>query len=224
MKEFVYLGLIILIVGWGILYKLYPQFPPLFINRTAKPIEKFANPAVAPFEPKCAQRNMDAQVILRLLPPCSDPKNSPSEDATDRAELALILSKLTCLEADVNNAGTPGYNTLNLPYNTTHDAEPLTNFVGRCLNNGTRSEDLELLIDKYDKRGKTLISGICSKAGMDAKTIQGHYDAVIRVTMNALTKNCLAFHSSLDIPFGPRDPGYMTPYSVEKLASLNDFK
>jgi len=224
MKELVYLGLIILIVGWGILYKFYPQFPPVFVKRTARRKEYFANPAVAPFEPKCVQRNTDAQVILRLVPPCSDPKNAPTEDATDRAELSLILSKLTCLEADVNKGSKPSYNTLNLPYNTNHDAEPLTNFVGRCLNNGTRSEDLELVIDKYDKRGKTLISAICSRAGMDTKIIQEHYDAVIRVTMKALTKNCLAFHSSLDIPFGPRDPGYMTPYSVEKLALLSDFK
>ena len=224
MKELVYLGLIILIVGWGILYKFYTQFPPIFVKRTARRVENFANPAVAPFEPKCTQRNTDAQVILRLVPPCSDPKRAPTDDANERAELSLILSKLTCLEADVNNKGTPGYNTLNLPYNTNHDSEPLTNFVGRCLNNGTRSEDLELLIDKYDKRGKILNAAICSRAGMDTKIIQEHYDAVIRVTMKALTTNCLAFHSSLDIPFGPRDPGYMTPYSVEKLALLSDFK
>ena len=76
---------------------------------------------------------------MSLFKPCPDVL--PSEDATDRVELALILNKLTCLDADVSNNGVDGYNTLKLPYNTSHDAEPLTNFVGRCLNNGTRSRD-----------------------------------------------------------------------------------
>jgi hypothetical protein len=217
-----YLLIIIVIVFWGVIYKLYPQFPPTFITR--RRIEHFSSPAVAPTQPKCIQRNTDAQLILRLLPPCRDETQASTEDALDRTELALILAKLTCLEADVNNAGTPGYNTLTLPYNTSHDAEPLTNFVGRCLNNGTRSEDLETVIDKYDKRGKTLINAISARATIDAKMIQEHYNSVIGVTMRALTQNCLARHSSLDVPYGPRDPGYMTPHSVEKLASLADFK
>jgi len=205
-----YLALIALIVAAGLFFRMYPRMPK---NR----YEGFSSPAVAPAEPKCIQRSLDAQTILRILSPCTDP--SPTEDATDRAELALILKKLTCLDADVANNGVAGYNTLSLQYNTSHDAEPLTNFVGRCLNNGTQSRDLEIVIDKYDKRGKVLLNQITKRLGMDASSLMSNYDALLNTTMNTLKTNCLAPQSHLDIPFGPRDPGYSTPFSVARLAS-----
>jgi hypothetical protein len=203
-----------MIVGLGVFFKMYPKFPVSEKRR----IEKFSSPATAPFNPKCTQRNADAQVLLRLFPTCADESNAPTEDATDRAELTLILNKLTCLDADVNNSGVQGYNTLSLPYNTSHDHEPLTNFVGRCLNNGTRERDLGLVIEKYENRGNTLINQICKRLGMDGKTALEHYASVIKTTLRALKTNCLAHRSSLDKPFGPRDPGYSMPYSVGKLS------
>lgn len=210
----VYLVLITMIVGLGVFFKMYPKFP-LSEKRT---LEKFSSPATAPFNPKCTQRNADAQVLLRLFPTCTDESNAPTDDATDRAELTLILNKLTCLDADVNNSGVQGYNTLSLPYNTSHDQEPLTNFVGRCLNNGTQQRDIELVIEKYESRGKKLINQICKRIGMDSKTAHEHYGEVIKTILRTLNTNCLAHRSSLDTPFGPRDPGYSTPYSVGKLA------
>ena len=198
----------------GIVFKMYPVFPP----SEKKIKENFSSPAVAPFQPKCTQRNSDAQMLMRLFPTCTDESRAPTEDATDRAELTLILNKLTCLDADATNSGVGGYNTLSLQYNTSHDTEPLTNFIGRCLNNGVKKRDIEIIVDKYDKRGKTLINQICNRTGMDPKLAQEHYNAVITVTIKSLTVNCLASRSSLDTPYGPRDPGYSTPYSVERLS------
>ena len=217
MEVLLYLALIVLIVSSGIFYKMYPQFPRRPRNRY-EGYEPFADPAVSPSEPKCLQRNRDAQTILRILPPCSDEKNSPTDDATDRAELSLILQKLTCMDSDVNNNGVAGYKTMSLQYNTSHDAEPLPSFVGRCLNNGTQSRDLEIMMDKYDKRGKELLNQITKRIGMDAKPLMENYDSLIRTTMKSLVDNCLAKHMSLDRPFGPRDPGFATPFSVERLA------
>ena len=214
MDPLIYLVLLILIIGIGILYKMYPVFPP----SEKKVKEHFSSPATAPFNPSCVQRNVDAQVILRLFPPCADESKAPTEDATDRAELSLMLNKLTCLDADATNAGVGGYNTLSLPYNTSHDTEPLTNFVGRCLNNGVKQRDLDIIIDKYDKRGKTLIKQIANRTGIDPKMAHEHYEAVIKTTFNSLKTGCLAKRSSLDTPFGPRDPGYSTPFSVERLS------
>jgi hypothetical protein len=139
----------------------------------------------------------------------------------DREELNLILKKLTCLDADATNSGVGGYNTLKLPYNTSHDAEPLSNFVGRCLNNGTKQRDIDIMIDKYDKRGKELIRNISSRIGMDSKEAQGNYNSLITNTLRILSTNCLAMRSSLDTPYGPRDPGFSTPYSVERLAPFS---
>jgi hypothetical protein len=210
----VYLVFLILIAGMGIFFKMYPKFPAL----EKRQIEPFASPAVAPFQPKCTQRNADAQVLLRLFPPCPDESKAPTEDATDRAELSLILNKLTCLDADVNSNGVKGYNTMSLQYNTSHDQEPLGSFVGRCLNNGIRQRDIELLAEKYEKRGKTLITQIATRQGIDGKSALETYETVIKTTIKSLTTHCLAQRSSLDTPYGPRDPGYAIPYSVSALA------
>jgi hypothetical protein len=200
---------LVLVIGAGVYFQTYPQMP--------KRYENFANPAVAPNEPSCVHRSADAQILMSLFKPCPD--TLPSEDSVDRVELALILNKLTCLDADVSNNGVDGYNTLKLPYNTSHDAEPLTNFVGRCLNNGTRSRDLEIVIDRFEKRGATLIKNLCKRKDLDIKEPLYHFGEVIKTTMNSLTTNCLTQHASLDKPFGPRDPGFSVPYSVDRLAA-----
>lgn len=212
MELLFFLVLLIAIVGTGVLFRMYPYFPK-------ESREGFGNPAISPNFPKCIQRNIDAQVLLSIFPTCGDPAKAPSDDATDREELKLILTKLTCLDSDVTNSGVTGYRSMSLPFNTNHDIEPLGNFVGRCLNNGTREQDLTLLMDKYEKRGKMLINQISKRTGMNSKTPQEHYEAVLRVTSNVLNTGCLAKRSGLDIPSGPRDPGYTVPFSVEKLAN-----
>ena len=204
----VFFTILLLVVMIGVRLNMYPSLP----------VEGFSSPRVAPNQPTCVQRNGDAQRLLAIFPTCADQYRAPGEDAQDRIELQLILNKLTCLDADVTNNGVSGYNTFNLPYNASHDAEPLTNFVGRCLNNGTRSRDLEIVIDRYEKRGNTLITQICKRANNDSKEPLGLFNEVIKTTMKALTQNCLAQHSSLDRPFGPRDPGFSVPFSVERLA------
>lgn len=210
MEFLFFILLLIAIVGAGVLFKMYPYFP--------KTKEGFGNPAISPDFPKCIQRNLDAQILLSIFPTCSDPTKAPSDDAIDREELKLILMKLTCLDSDVINSGVTGYRSMSLPFNTQHDIEPLGNFVGRCLNNGTNEQDLLLLMEKYEKRGKMLINQISNRSGMVSKIPQEHFEAVLRVTAAVLKTGCLAVHSSMDTPSGPRDPGYTIPFSVEKLA------
>lgn len=219
MKSVIYLIVIIAIVSMGLYFKMYPVFP--MMEKTTiryNTTENFSSPAVSPSEPSCVKRNVDAQILLRMFPICDSQYKSPSEDALDRIELKLILNKLTCLDADVSNSGVAGYNTLHLPYNTSHDTEPLTNFVGRCLNNGARMRDIDLIIDKYEKRGLELILLIATRMDTEPRAAYSHYRAVIVTTLKALKANCLMPHSQLDRPPGPRDPGYSTPFSVEVLA------
>ena len=198
---------------------MYPVFP--MMEKTTiryNTAENFSSPAVAPSDPSCVKRNVDAQILLRMFPQCDSDYKSPSEDALNRIELKLILNKMTCLDADVSNSGVAGYNTMYLPYNTSHDTEPITNFVGRCLNNGARMRDIDLIMDKYESRGLELILLIATRMNMEPRTAYSHYRAVIITTIKTLKTNCLMGHSKLDRPVGPRDPGYSTPFSVEKLA------
>ena len=198
---------------------MYPTFP-LMEKTTLRysTVENFSSPAIAPSHPSCIKRNVDAQALLHMFPQCKHDDKSPSTDALNRIELKLILNKLTCLDADVTNSGVAGYNTLYLPFNTSHDTEPITNFVGRCLNGGARTRDIDLIISKYETRGNQLIASIASLMHIDPSPAFKHFRSVIRVTSESLVFNCKMKRASLDIPAGVRDPGYTIPHSIEKLA------
>ena len=219
-KIALYFLILVAILGIGLYIKNQSNFPRVRDMRL--PIEYFSSPAVAPTEPTCLNRSLDAQILARMFKKCDDEYNSPTEDSLDRTEFLLILQKLTCLDADVQNNGVGGYNTLNLPFNTSHDTEPLTNFVGRCLNNATRPRDLAIIIDKYESRGKRLIKQMSNRIGMDERDAFINFENIIRITMQSMKNKCLGRHSSLDIPYGPRDPGYFTPFSIERLALVKD--
>jgi hypothetical protein len=209
--------LIISIVALGLCFKMYPIFPSNKAKLTHT-IEGFSSPATSPNEPSCIKRNTDAQAILQMFTQCSSDYKSPSEDAMNRIELKLILQKLTCLDSDVTNSGVAGYNTLSLPFNTSHDTEPLTNFVGRCLNGGTRTRDFDLIISKYESRGNVLIKAISSLMNKDPSEAYARYANVIKVTYESLVNNCKMKRASMDIPAGVRDPGYSIPFRIETLA------
>jgi hypothetical protein len=208
MQTLLYIAAIIAIVALGYAFKMYPQLPPVR--------EHFSSPAIAPEMPTCVKRSDAAQALLALLP--ADRCNNPSEDETDRKELRLILNKLTCLDSDVVNSGVAGYNTMYLQYNTSHDTEPLTNFVGRCLNGGARTRDIDIIMEKYESRGVELIGRITKKEGTDPAVAFKYFNAVISTTGHSLTHNCRMSRAQLDRPAGVRDPGYMMPFSVDKLA------
>jgi len=219
MSSAIYILLVIAIVALGLAFQMYPRFPPM--EKTTlriSTVENFSSPAIAPTHPSCIKRNTDAQAILSMFPQCNDDNKSPSEDALNRVELKLILNKLTCLDADVTNSGVAGYNTLYLPYNTSHDTEPITNFVGRCLNGGARARDIELIMSKYEMRGNQLIASIAKIMKISPEPAFELYKSVLRVTTNALLFNCKMKRASMDIPAGVRDPGYSIPFTIEKLA------
>jgi len=219
MNPAIYILLIISVVLLGIYFNKYPRFPIMERKRITR--ENFSSAATAPGEPTCVKRNIDAQALLQMFPQCADDYNSPSEDALNRIELKLIVNKLTCLDADVNNTGIPGYNTMYLPYNTSHDTEPLTNFIGRCLNNGARERDIDLIMTKYESRGIDLITQIAKNMKMDAKEAYNRYRLLLNTTYNVLANNCLKRQNYLDRPIGPRDPGYQMPHSIAVLAPFD---
>ena len=198
---------------------MYPRFPSME-KTTLKysTVENFSSPAISPNDPTCVKRNTDAQALLRMFPQCDSDYKSPSEDALNRVELKLILNKLTCLDADVTNSGVAGYNTLQLKFNTSHDTEPITNFVGRCLNGGARTRDIDIIMAKYESRGNELIASLARRLKVDPRPAFNRFRNVLSVTHDSLINNCKMKRASLDIPAGVRDPGYSIPFSIEKLA------
>jgi len=170
-----------------------------------KKVEGFANRiSVDPrLAPACTARSSGAQHILASIASLPD-----SDEGA--AELRLLLSKLTCIEADVSTAGAGTYRTLNLQFRTSHDMEPPTALVGRCLRNAMRPRDIELIITKYEKRGKELIRSRCSSPDNLAA-----FDQVVAATKLAMTSFCLGDQPSMDKPMGARDPGFWAPEDTD---------
>jgi hypothetical protein len=165
-------------------------------------VEGFAVAAVDPIQmPACAQRSPAAQRILAAI------AHYPESDE-GAAEIRLLLSKLCCMEADVSTAGAGVYRTLPLQFRTSHDMEPPTSFVGRCLRNAVRQRDIDLVMDKFEKRGHALIRSRCPESRKD-------FDEVIASTRLAFVSFCLGDQPSMDKPMGPRDVGFWAPEDTD---------
>jgi hypothetical protein len=101
--------------------------------------------------PKCFLRDPEATKLLESLRP-SKPQHPEAF-----GELSLILQKMLCIDADVTSSGAGAYSTFQLPFVTQHDIEPAASFVNRCLKGALRSRDLEIAIEKFERRGATLV-------------------------------------------------------------------
>jgi hypothetical protein len=156
--------------------------------------------------PSCVARDYDAQKLLKTL-------KSPTGAYE---ELALIVSKLLCMDADITSLGQGVYASLRLPFNTQHDMEPVGTFVGRCLKNAVKERDIKLTLGKLQDRGTALIAQLCqtSTAKAEALTL---FDGIVKRTEANITKVCLQERATMDIPAGVRDPGYYVPDDVKNL-------
>ncbi len=207
------IGLLVLCIA-AFSYYLNPRF---FID-----MEGFTTIAVdADVSPKCVSRSRDAQELLQIVNQATAHFGPASESRMAFEELKLIVQKATCMDADISGMGAGPYTSFALPYNTQHDIEPTANFVGRCLNNAVRSEDIEILFDKMQTRGNELIQVICDTQESRQKVFN-LFHSVLAVAARNITINCLKQQPVMDIPSGVRDPGYYTPPALTRLSSYKE--
>jgi hypothetical protein len=168
--------------------------------------EGFSSAAVDPtFMPACAERSTAAQSLLMRI---------GSIKSDDAEEFRLLVSKLCCLEGDIAAPGAGPYRTVALQFRTSHDMEPPSTFVGRCLRNAVRERDIDLVIEKYEKRGHELLGKLLSPCA----EVTAEFGEVVARTRMAMTTFCLLKQPSMDKPAGPRDPGFWESEDVAELA------
>jgi hypothetical protein len=160
--------------------------------------------------PKCFLRDTEAQSLLAdLRATVHDVDSNVSYN-----EFKLIVQKLLCIDADVTGSGAGVYSTYQLPYATAHDIEPAANFVNRCIRNAVRETDVEMVIDKFQTRGNELLGMLCAK-GLEGARAKFHN--VVGRAAQGIKRNCLMQKAVMDVPAGPRDPGYFVPADVDAL-------
>jgi hypothetical protein len=170
--------------------------------------EGFSVAAVDPTRmPACVERSTDAQKLLARF------SEIPEEDAA-ASELRLLVSKLCCLEADIASPSAGMLRTMSLQFRTSHDMEPATSFVSRCLRNAVRDRDVDLVIDKFQTRGHELVHAVLGSGCGDAIK---EFDAVVRSTRGSMMTFCFKPQPRMDAPAGVRDVGFWEPTNVASL-------
>jgi hypothetical protein len=167
--------------------------------------------------PRCLTRDPDSQALLAQLYTKAAP-NTPAGEAY--AEFKLILQKLLCIDADITGAGAGAYSTYQLPYATAHDIEPAANFVGRCVRNAVRENDVFMVLEKFESRGNTLLNIICGGDSAGKNTAITAFNSIIKRIGLRITSKCLMQKATLDTPAGIRDPGY---YESPKIEDLHEY-
>jgi hypothetical protein len=171
--------------------------------------EGFAVAAVDPARsPACTARSPAAQSLLARF--ASIP---PSDEAA--AELRLLISKLCCMEADIT-APYAGSRTMPLQFRTSHDLEPPSTTVGRCLNQSLPQRDIDLALEKYTRRGHELLKTTLP----DCDAAPQEFDAVVESLRRAFG-TCQRTPPSMDHPIGVRDMGF---WESQKVADLSAYK
>jgi hypothetical protein len=172
-------------------------------------LEGFAVAAVDPrLMPACIERSTDAQAVLARV---------ADQNGDDAAEFRLLVSKMCCMEADITGVNPGVYRTTPLQFRTSHDMEPASSLVARCLANAMPPRDVELITEKFTKRGRELLKNLLSSCP-DA---QHEFDAVVMRLRKALEVSCRQVQPSMDHPLGARDMGFWEP---EKVADLSQYQ
>lgn len=170
-------------------------------------VEGFAVAAVDPTRmPACAARSPAAQSLLARF--ASVPESDPAA-----LELRLLLSKLCCMEADITTPTGGPFRTQALQFRTSHDMDTASSFVGRCLRNAVRQRDIDLVIEKFETRGKELVTQVLG----DCTDGQKEFADVLATTRLAMTSVCLKEQPVMDRPVGARDLGFWEPETVADL-------
>lgn len=171
-------------------------------------VEGFATVAVDVNNvPACVERSTDAQKLLARF-------SSVSTGDESAAELRLIVSKLCCMEADIATPAAGIYRTMSLQYRTSHDTEPPSAIVGRCLRNAVNRRDIDIIIEKMETRGHVLIKKVLGDCAEGRK----EFGEVVARTKLAMVTTCLGTQPSMDRPLGARDMGFWETEATADLA------
>jgi hypothetical protein len=170
--------------------------------------EGFAVASVDPARvPVCVERSTDAQSLLARF------ASLPHTDEA-AAELRLLVSKLCCMEADIVAPSAGTYRTMPLQFRTSHDLEPPSTTVGRCLRQSLPQRDIELALEKYQSRGTTLLNSVLP----DCPDAKREFAAVLDRLRRAFA-TCQGPQPSMDHPIGVRDMGFWESRNVANLSA-----
>jgi hypothetical protein len=183
--------------------------------------EGFAGPARGAGVPDCLRHSQEASDLYTLF---SSKDNTTEEGPDDLRELALILSKMSCLKKDVMSPSGIVEATRYQPYSTAHDVEAVAETAARCLAKTIPPRDLDIILDKWNRRTKELVRRLCSSykiSNSDLNKADMLLKALITDITDVTQAQCLKGDVEIAGKKGPRE---VNPYEPPELSELREYK
>ena len=143
--------------------------------------------------PKCLQNSSEAAQLYAAF---NGRLKAPGVDSgsDDFREFTQLLSKLVCLKKDVSSSSGLVDATRYPDYATTSDIEPVQETASRCLAKTIPQRDIDLIFDKWNKRGQELILHLCTAANLtedEVKKIEALFNTLLKNTYEVAKTNCI---------------------------------
>jgi hypothetical protein len=166
--------------------------------------------------PSCLRSSAESAQLVDMFVD----KNPRFEEGPDALrELTILMGKLACFKKDLVSPSYIVSATRNQPYTTAHDIEPIAETTGRCFSKTISPRDLTISLDKWNKRGESLVKKLCTAYSLGQKEVeqaQGLFRYVIRDVSDVARGACLQGEPMIAGKPGPRDAHpYEKPGDVE---------
>ena len=133
--------------------------------------------------PECLQYSSEAaQLYAAFNGRLKDPGVDSGSD--DFREFTQLLSKLVCLKKDLSSSTGVVDATRYPDYATTSDIEPVQETTARCFAKTIPQRDLDLIFDKWNKRGQEIILHLCTASNLTEDEVKK-----VETTFNKLWTN-----------------------------------
>lgn len=183
----------------------------------------FGGVAVGAGQPDCLRTSSEAAKIYGTF---LQRNSSTEEGSPDLDELRLLLSKLACFKKDL--LGTAGVveATRYQAYATSMDMEPIGETTARCFAKTIPKRDLDLSLDKWNKRGKVLLNKLCTSYDLseaDVTTVEQQFEALMADISDIANSVCLGGEPMIAGTPTPRNPGGYEPTDIQDLGPYNGY-
>ena len=143
--------------------------------------------------PSCLQ---DSSKAAQLYAAFNGRLKAPGVDSgsDDFREFTQLLSKLVCLKKDISSSAGLVNATRYPDYATTSDIEPVQETASRCLAKTIPQRDIDLIFDKWNKRGQELILHLCTAANLtedEVNNIEALFNSLLKEIYEVANKNCI---------------------------------
>jgi hypothetical protein len=191
------------------------------ISKLESRSEGFSGPARGGGVPDCLADSQEASELYTIF---SSKESTAEEGPDDLRELTLLLSKTNCLKKDLMSPSGIVEATRYQPYSTAHDVEPVAETAARCMAKTIPPRDLDITLDKWNRRGKELVRRLCTGYNLsdsEVKKATHLFNVVIEDISDIAKSQCLKGEVQIAGTAGPRD---VSPYEPPELNELREYK